>query len=289
MPQFKIVIITPVKNEEKFIRLTIESVLNQTIKPYEWIIVDDDSTDRTYEIINEFSQKYNWIRLVKKVGIEKNRIGGAKVVQAFNFGYKNIRTKDFDFIVKLDGDLILPANYFELVLNEFNKDKVLGICGGSILNKDGEKLIEEKVNSTHVRGALKMIRKECWYQIGGFKETWYWDGIDIIEANYYGWKTKSIQVDVVHLRPTSQAYNIKEHTFKSGYESYRIGLGLIFIIFKSLNLLRQRPYFIKSYLFLKGYLYALIKKEKNLLSKDISIYANRFKIKSFINSFFRVH
>ena len=58
------VIITPAKNEEKYIRYTLDSVVNQTLKPVEWIIVNDGSTDRTAEIVEEYVKKHVWIKLI---------------------------------------------------------------------------------------------------------------------------------------------------------------------------------------------------------------------------------
>ena len=48
--RLKYVIITPVKNEEKYIAHTIDSVCNQILKPEEWLIVDDGSEDETKKI-----------------------------------------------------------------------------------------------------------------------------------------------------------------------------------------------------------------------------------------------
>ena len=45
--QPKYVVITPVRDEENYIRFTIQSMINQTLRPQEWIIVDDGSTDKT--------------------------------------------------------------------------------------------------------------------------------------------------------------------------------------------------------------------------------------------------
>lgn len=109
----KYVIITPAHNEEKYIKYTLDSVTVQTIKPAQWIIVDDGSTDTTAEIVQNYVKKYPWIKLIKNNPIENARRGGTKVVQAFKFGYQALDEVDFDFIVKLDADLTLPPNYFE--------------------------------------------------------------------------------------------------------------------------------------------------------------------------------
>jgi glycosyltransferase involved in cell wall biosynthesis len=49
------VLVSPVKNEERYLETTIQSVLHQTVKPSRWIIVDDGSRDRTGEIIKSYT------------------------------------------------------------------------------------------------------------------------------------------------------------------------------------------------------------------------------------------
>ena len=58
MNTVKYVLITAAKNEELFIEKTIQSVLNQTIKPEKWIIVSDGSTDQTNDIVEQYKNKY---------------------------------------------------------------------------------------------------------------------------------------------------------------------------------------------------------------------------------------
>ena len=134
------VIITPAKNEEKYIRYTLDSVVNQTLKPVEWIIVNDGSTDRTAEIVEEYVKKHVWIKLIT---IRKNekRAPGSKVVRAFYSGYTKIK-KDYDVISKLDADLTLPINYFRKVIDSFQDEKKVGLCGGYCkINKKGKWMI----------------------------------------------------------------------------------------------------------------------------------------------------
>ncbi|MFN6045121.1 MAG: glycosyltransferase family 2 protein, partial [Verrucomicrobiota bacterium] len=57
------VLVTPVKNEEQSIGKTIEAVVAQTIRPVEWVIANDGSTDGTSEIVRAYLQDHPWIRL----------------------------------------------------------------------------------------------------------------------------------------------------------------------------------------------------------------------------------
>ena len=59
------VLITPVRNEESTIGITLESVVRQTNPPVEWIVVSDESTDRTDEIVKDYVSKYSFIKLLQ--------------------------------------------------------------------------------------------------------------------------------------------------------------------------------------------------------------------------------
>jgi len=59
------VLITPARNEAKFIELTIRSVVAQTFRPVKWIIVSDGSTDGTDDIVKQYAREHHWIELLR--------------------------------------------------------------------------------------------------------------------------------------------------------------------------------------------------------------------------------
>jgi biofilm PGA synthesis N-glycosyltransferase PgaC len=133
MSHTKYVIITPVRDEEEYIEATIESVCRQTTRPAEWFIVDDGSTDRTGEIIDRYAAQNSWIRPIhrKNRGFRK---AGRGVMEAFYDGYNALPSNDWDFIVKLDGDLSFAPDYFEKCFEYFRRDSKLGIGGSKFLD-----------------------------------------------------------------------------------------------------------------------------------------------------------
>src|ERR1700682_616650 len=125
----KYVIITPARDEEAYLRNTIESMVKQTILPTEWVIVNDGSTDRTGQIIDEYAARYPWIRAVHRTNRGFRKAGGG-VVDAFNDGYRQVACTEWDYIVKLDGDLSFEPDYFERCFNHFANETRLGVGGG---------------------------------------------------------------------------------------------------------------------------------------------------------------
>ena len=59
------VLVTPVRNEERTIEKTIEAVISQTVRPVEWVIASDGSTDATHDIVRGHLLKHPWIRLLE--------------------------------------------------------------------------------------------------------------------------------------------------------------------------------------------------------------------------------
>ena len=90
------VVVSPVRDEEAYIRFTVDCMLHQTILPKEWIIVDDGSTDKTGSIIDEYAKQYSWIRVIHR-GNRGFRKAGGGVVDAFNEGYQTISIPGLGF------------------------------------------------------------------------------------------------------------------------------------------------------------------------------------------------
>ena len=130
MSEYLVSIVTPVYNSEKFISETIDSIQNQTYKRWELILVDDCSSDNSYDIISEYIKNDKRIRYIK---LEKN--SGAAVSR--NTGIKNAKGR---FIAFLDSDDIwLPEKLEKQV--KYMLDKKIGFTFTSYryMKEDGTK------------------------------------------------------------------------------------------------------------------------------------------------------
>jgi glycosyltransferase involved in cell wall biosynthesis len=84
-----ITIITVVKNGEKFFEECIESVLNQSYKNFEYIIIDGNSTDRTHEILKKYESFIEYYLIDEDKGLYDGFNKGMKYVNGKYFGYVN--------------------------------------------------------------------------------------------------------------------------------------------------------------------------------------------------------
>ena len=220
----KYYIVIPAHNEEKFIGFTLDSLLLQTVLPSKIVVVNDNSTDKTAEIVKSYTQKHAFISLIEKKS-DAIHLPGSKVIQAFQKGFDALDT-DFDIIVKLDGDLILLPNYFETIINIFKSDDKIGMAGGfAYIEKNGDWILENLTDKDHIRGAFKAYRKACFEQIGGLKPAMGWDTVDELLCKFYHWKVVTdASLKVKHLKPTGANYN-KAARYKQGEAFYSLGYG----------------------------------------------------------------
>jgi poly-beta-1,6-N-acetyl-D-glucosamine synthase len=250
------VIITPVRDEEEYIEATLESVCGQTAPPAEWVIVDDGSTDRTGDIIDRYAAQYPWIRIVHRMNRGFRKAGGG-VMEAFYDGYNTLQYKEWDFIVKLDGDLAFAPEYFEKCFEHFHLDPELGIGGGEIHHNISGELKLEVNPRFHVRGATKIYRKSCWEAIGGLWPAAGWDTIDEVKANMLGWKTYTFgDLHLLHHRFTGSEEGLLRDRVKHGLACYVSGYHPLYVAASCLHRVTQKPYVLGSVAIMYGFVRA---------------------------------
>jgi len=265
------VVITPVRDEEKHLQDTIESVCRQTVTPEEWVIVDDGSKDRTGQIADQYAAKNPWIHVVHRKNRGFRKSGGG-VVEAFYDGFNTLRSNDWDFIVKLDGDLGFPADYFEKCFAHFALDPKLGIGGGEIVHDIAGTMKVEENPRFHVRGATKIYRRECWDAIEGLWPATGWDTIDEVKANMLGWKTYAFtELQLHHHRITGTEDGLFRDRVKHGVACYVSGYHPLFVTASCLRRLTKKPLVIGSVGMMYGFLKSHFTRPPRL--KDRSYFA----------------
>jgi glycosyltransferase involved in cell wall biosynthesis len=270
-------IVIPAYNEEAFISLTLQSLISQTVLPKKVVVVNDNSTDKTAEIVLAFAKDNPFITLVNKTS-SAIHLPGSKVIQAFHKGFETL-DNEYDIIVKLDGDLILPNNYFETILNIFKSDSKIGMAGGfAYVEKNGEWILENLTDKDHIRGAFKAYRKECFLQIGNLKPAMGWDTVDELLSKFYGWKVVTdASLIIKHLKPTGANYN-KAARYKQGESFYTLGYGFFITCISSakLAMMKKKPLLFLDYI--QGFWKAKAAKTPLLVTKEQAQFIRKYRL-----------
>jgi len=270
------VVVTPVRDEALHIADMIKSVLEQSKKPDKWIIIDDGSTDLTADIIAKHTKGIDWITLLNTKSTQRN-LGSAEII-AFNKGINTVQIDDFDFIVKLDGDVKLETNYFQEILERMILDPEWGITSGVYCEMHNDHWKTVKMPPYHAAGASKVVRRECYEVIGGFVAKKGWDTLDEIRAELNGWKVGHFEdVEFKHLKPEGIAMGRLSTHFFHGEIYYQTGGGVLFLLAKSIHrMLLARPLFMGGLTMLAGYLMSLVKRKQRLVNKvEARFYRNQ--------------
>ena len=241
-PGARHLIITPVKDEAAHIGALIESMVAQTLPPVRWIIVDDASTDETLAILERARSRAPFVE-VRSAHLPGGRALGGRVVELFGLGLAGADLASFEFVTKLDGDLVLPPNYLAALTAQFAADPRLGIAGGACYLREGNREYLEKVPVTHVRGALKTYRRETFEAIGGLEAGLGWDTLDLVRAQMAGWGTRSIpELRVWHRRRTSSVGGLLRGRRRLGHTAWRLGYDPLFLAGRALRVAcQERP------------------------------------------------
>lgn len=300
----KFLIIIPAHNEENNISFCLESLKKQNFQDFVCMIVNDGSTDRTAEIINNFKIQDSRFRVLDLETSEHSP--GAKVVRTFDKGLQALDWKDFDVVCKYDADIVFPRNYLEKINQVFVTNPKAGIVSGLVYiknykqnpeiknlrnpnenwldfsNKNNEWIFENLSSKNHVRGPIKAYRKECFEDINGLRAVLGWDNLDILLAKKHGWDVVTIKdLWVKHLRPTAYKYK-SQKAEKLGQYFYNIGLSLpLAIISSAKSSFKNRSakeFFITINSFLKQ------KERRNLSTEEIKFIRN-LRWKEFFKNF----
>lgn len=267
----RLLLISPVRNEEAYLELVAEAVAAQTRPPDLWLVVDDGSTDRTPEILAGLQQRIGFLQVLDTsqlpaVGAVPDRLATAAEARAFNLGLGTVAWEEFTHIAKLDGDTELPANYFETLLGEFELDPTLGLAGGVYADPDphgggnGWKVMNPP-SDYHVPGTLKCYSRACFQAIGGMQERLAWDTIDETYARMHGYSTRAYPSLIArHHRPWGSADGTLRGRARHGECAYIVRFTLPWVTLRAFKVARARPRGLSGLAFLYGYLRSAVRR-----------------------------
>jgi glycosyltransferase involved in cell wall biosynthesis len=269
------VLVTPARNEARFIGLTLESVVRQTRRPARWVVVSDGSTDGTDDIVAAYAQANPWIQLLRMP--ERRERDFAGKVRAFRAGCAALADVPYQFIGALDADISFDEDYFAFLLSRIEANPRLGLVGTPF--KDSATYDYRFVSIEHVSGACQLFRRECFEQIGGYKPSALGgvDHIAVLTARMVGWRTRTFTEKIcLHHRDMGSAlHGAWRAKYRIGVLDYALGGHPLWEAFRTLYQMTRKPYVVGGLLVLAGYVSAALRRIERPISPDLVAFRRR--------------
>lgn len=266
----------PVKDEETILYNVIKSIINQTVKPVLWLIIDDGSTDSSPKIIQEFVSKYSWIKSVHLPPHQRDIIFHISYVYKYGFDFLIKYCRDnkinYNFIASIDADTEFEPEYFEKILYQFEIHRKLGIASGGLYHEiDGKLELSTKMEN-FPSGTGRVWSKKCFFDTGGFSLEPSADSISNVKATLRGWEIQRFnEIHMVEKRLTSSAEGLWNGYKYNGHMAYYLNKNPILVLLNVFQCTFRKPYYI-GVAFLLGYISACIKREERIKDKEIREY-----------------
>ena len=266
-----LVVISPVRDEAKYVRNTLDAMVSQTVRPREWLFVDDGSIDDTRAIIESYAARYSWIRVVSRENRGFRQLGSG-VIAAFNFGRQQLKTDKYEYIGKLDGDMSFPATYLEIMLKKLDSDPRIAAVSGKVFRPEEKGLVEEFMIDEMVAGQFKLYKRRPFEEIGGFSQTILWDGIDVHRCRMRGYTTLSFhhpEAKLYHHRLMgSSDSSVFKGRMRLGKGIWFMGYHPLYALASGLFRMHEKPYVVGGLIIILGYVYAGVRREPRLDDAD---------------------
>jgi glycosyltransferase involved in cell wall biosynthesis len=278
----KYVLITSARNEEAFIGKTLDSMVRQTVLPERWIIVDDNSTDRTAKIVEGYAKRCPWIELVRRVQ-DRHRNFASKA-HAVNTGLQRANSLQYEIVGNLDADVSFGPDYMEFLMQRFSEDPRLGVAGTPFTqdgNYDSSKDSFEGEN--YVSGQCQLFRRKCFQEIGGYvpNPAGGLDWIAVMTARMKGWEARSFSEKRFHHYRTLGTANKSplRALFSYGEKDYYLGGSPVWELFRVAYRMTKRPVLLGGLALLSGYIWAVLRRSKRVVSPELMRFHRREQMK----------
>jgi glycosyltransferase involved in cell wall biosynthesis len=160
MPDISVAVIVPVRNGRAFIGEALESILGQSVRPYEILVIDDGSTDDTATEVRRFSGVTYMNQ--EALGQSAARNHGARLASASHLSF-------------LDADDVWTARKLELQLAAMEADPTLEVVSGRMVQfrtgEKGHRVICSQPSTAHLPGLMLMTRSAFW-RVGPYATQW---------------------------------------------------------------------------------------------------------------------
>ena len=269
------ILVTPARDEGKYIEETIRSVAHQTILPQRWTIVSDGSTDRTEAIIAEYQQKHSFIHLLRREPDPTRNF--ASKAYAIALGVANCAQVPYEYVGLMDADVSFTTCFFEKVLNRMELRPQLGIGGAAVYEQvSGRWTMLKASYNTSVGGQMQMFKRACYEAIGGYQAL-PMGGLDMVAETMVrmrGWDVKAFtDLQLFHHRVVGTAERSRlQAAFRRGRMEHANGYALLFQMLRFFTQLAVRPYVLGSLFRTAGYAWEYARREPLVVPEEFALF-----------------
>jgi len=232
-------IVTPARNEATALPGLARALRDQTRLPDRWVIVDNGSDDGTVEAAEAIVAECDWARLLR-LPVTGPPARGAPIVRALHAGLDSLDVVT-DVVVNVDADVTIGPDYFDRLLEAFDRDPSLGIASGSAWESEDGVWRQRFVTGGTVWGATRAYRWACLRDVLPLEERHGWDGIDQLKARARGWRTSTL-TDLPfrhHRREGRQDGSRWAHWFANGDTAHFMGYRPWYLLARALYQMRR--------------------------------------------------
>jgi biofilm PGA synthesis N-glycosyltransferase PgaC len=273
----RILIISPMRNESAHVERVARALAAQSHPPVEWVVVDDASTDDTAALLHSLAEEIPFLSVFTRQAESEpvaDRLKVAAAPRAFNYGLARAHVEDWTHVMKLDGDIELPPDYFERILEEYASDEKLGMAAGNLIEPRGGRMVPMPIPRHHIHGALKLYTRECFDAIGGVQTRLGWDTIDETYARLRGFTTRNYDdIIAIHHRPHASADGTLRGRARHGECAYIAHFSPLWVALRSVKVARDRPLVISGLAFFYGYVRSAVARVERVPDPEFRRYA----------------
>jgi poly-beta-1,6-N-acetyl-D-glucosamine synthase len=278
------VLLTPAKNEESTMGITIDSVIKQSLLPTEWIIISDGSTDRTDSLVQDAARTNPWIRLIQ-LPLRPTRSFSA-VVHATETGVNALKSTEYKYLGLLDADVRFAENYFERLIERFEQNPLLGLAGGMVVDV-GTSANKRPKNLRDVPGAVQFFRRNCFESLGRLLAIpeGGWDALTCAKARMNGFETSLLpELLVDHLKPRNVSEGgIIRRKYQLGIRDYALAYHPGFEFVKCIGRINEPPFLVGAAAWFAGYFMSAIGRRPRLVPPDLVQFVRREQVQRLRN------
>lgn len=184
-------VVTPARNEEENLARLGEAMVNQTLAPVRWVIVENGSSDRTLDVARALEAAHPYIRVIQTAPAPAYERTSA-YMRAFHAGVDALDELG-DLVVKLDADVSLDPDYFEGLATAFFGQPELGIASGIMVEQRDGAWDEVPLLDDHCWGPTRTYRRACLAVVLPLEDGYNYASVDETKAHLAGFTTGTLR------------------------------------------------------------------------------------------------